>query len=104
MSLSRKARRHLSWTFLIICGLAVGYVLVFAEGGYITLKGHQKEMESLRQENLRLRQESGLYWDRIEKIKNDPKELERLMREKDYARPDEVVIHLPDDPPEEPDN
>ena len=52
----------------------------------------RKEIESLEQENARLR-------DRVEHLKSDPNAIEREAREKlHYAKPGEVIYTLPRDP------
>lgn len=53
----------------------------------------RKEIDSLEQENTRLRQ-------RIEKLKSDPHAIEREAREKlHYAKQGEVIYALPAEPP-----
>ena len=52
-----------------------------------------KEIESLQQENARLKQ-------RVQRLKSDPHAIEREAREKlHYAKPGEVIYSLPPDPP-----
>lgn len=97
MKLSKKARRHLAGIVAIVASLAVTYVLVFGQGGYLELRRQQQELDAQILENQQLKQEMQDYLKRIESLKNDPGEMERLMRESDYARPDEVIIALPED-------
>lgn len=53
----------------------------------------RKEIDTLQQENARLR-------DRVEKLKTDPHAIEREAREKlHYAKPGEVIYTLPPEPP-----
>lgn len=53
----------------------------------------RKEIDTLQQENARLRE-------RIEKLKSDPHAIEREAREKlHYAKQGEVIYALPPDPP-----
>ena len=53
----------------------------------------RKEIDSLEQENARLRE-------RVEKLKTDPHAIEREAREKlHYAKQGEVIYTLPPDPP-----
>jgi cell division protein FtsB len=53
----------------------------------------RKEIESLQEENTRLR-------DRVERLKADPHAIEREAREKlHYAKPGEVIYALPPEPP-----
>jgi cell division protein FtsB len=52
----------------------------------------RKEIETLEQENARLRK-------RVERLKSDPHAIEREAREKlHYAKPGEVIYALPPDP------
>ena len=94
--LSRKAKRDLSWILLILSGLFVVYSLAIREGGYMTLRNQRQELDRITEENLELRRELEEYHRKIEALKNDPAALERLVRENDFARPDEVVVQLPD--------
>ena len=53
----------------------------------------RKEIDSLQQENARLKE-------RVEKLKSDPHAIEREARERlHYAKPGEVIYSLPSDPP-----
>ncbi len=96
MNLSKKARRELSWIFIIVAGLSSAYFLILGDGGYRTLMQHDRELQGLSQENLELKRELGDYWERIDQLKNDPRALERLIRERDYARPNEVIVEIPE--------
>ena len=100
MKLSRKAKRHLSWSLLIIGGIVVTSALIFSEGGYMTLRRERLELERLQQENSDLIRSRQQYRNQIEELKSDPEVIERLVRESDYAHPDDIIVTLPDDPPE----
>ncbi|HSR53997.1 MAG TPA: septum formation initiator family protein [Acidobacteriota bacterium] len=102
MALSKRARRHLSWTVLILIGLGGAAFVVFADGGLLSYREKQAQLDSLQEENQRLQQQRQEYLDRIERLKNDPQEKERLIRGKEYAKPNEIVIEIPEDPPPEP--
>jgi cell division protein FtsB len=53
----------------------------------------QREIEDLQQQNARLRE-------RIERLKSDPEAVGMLAREKlHYAKPNEVIVTLPPEPP-----
>ncbi len=97
MKLSKKARRHLAAIVGILASLAVAYVLIFSQSGYLQLRRSQQELEAQQLENQQLKQEMKGYLERIESLKDDPSEIERLMRESNYARPGEIVVTLPDD-------
>ena len=96
MKLSKKARRHLAGIVGILASLAVAYILIFSQSGYLELRRSQQELKAQLLESQQLKQEMNGYLERIESLKNDPGEMERLMRESNYARPDEIVVTLPD--------
>ncbi|HSR69673.1 MAG TPA: septum formation initiator family protein [Acidobacteriota bacterium] len=107
MALSKRARRHLSWIVMILVGLGSAVFMVFADGGLLSLRETQSDMESLQQENQDLQRRRQEYLDRIEALKNDPKEKERVIRGQKYAKPNEIIINIPEkeqqhDPPPEP--
>jgi cell division protein FtsB len=55
----------------------------------------RKEIDDLGQENARLHQ-------RVEQLKSDPDAIARVAREKlHYAKPNEVIVTLPPDPPQQ---
>jgi cell division protein FtsB len=103
-------RRVLSWTLRIWrpAGTAVAVGLALMLGWHVVNGKHglsawqqkhvedqqlRKEIESLQQENDRLRV-------RVEKLKSDPDAIEHEAREKlHYAKPGEVIYKLPEPPP-----
>ena len=64
---------------------------------------HQKRMEDrqLRQEIEQLEKENARMKEHIERLKSDPEAIEHEAREKlHYAKPNEVIVDLPPDPPQ----
>jgi cell division protein FtsB len=101
MNFSRKARREVLITLLILFSLCLLYQLVFGSGGFLSVRAYQEELSVLEQENLELEQENAAVADAIERLQNDPEELERIAREElNLARPGDVIITLPEKPPE----
>lgn len=96
MKFSRKARHEVLILLLIISSVALVYQLLFGSAGYMRVRSYQEELQQLRLENARLRQENGKIIQSIEKLKSDPEELERIARDElDLARPGDIVITLP---------
>ena len=95
MNMSKKGKRELSWIFLIVFGLTASYFLILGEGGYLSLRGQQRKVDQLDLENDQLRQQMQEYRLKIDRLKNDPAAMERLIREHDYALPNEVIVRLP---------
>ena len=57
------------------------------------------ELEQLELKNQQLHEINRQKAQQLERIKNDPEELERILREKlDYARPGDVIIRLDNQP------
>ena len=100
MHLSRKARRELLLILFFVCLFSSAYLLTYGSGGFIELDRARSELEQLELENQQLHEINRHKAQQLERIKNDPEELERILREKlDYARPGDVIITLPDNEP-----
>lgn len=100
MHLSRKARRELLLILFFVCLFSYAYLLTYGSGGFIALGRTRGQLEQLELENRQLHEINRQKAEQLERIKTDPQELERILREKlDYARPDDVIIVLPDQQP-----
>ena len=100
MNLSRKARRELLLILFFVCLFSYGYLLTYGSGGFIELDRTRSKLVQLELENQRLHEVNRQKARQLERIKSDPEELERILREKlDYARPGDVIITLPDNQP-----
>ncbi len=97
MLLSRKARRELLLIIFFVCLSSYAYLLTYSSGGFIELDRTRIELEQLELKNQQLHEMNRHKADQLERMKSDPEELERVIREKlDYARPFDVIIKLPD--------
>lgn len=97
MQFSPKAKRELSWIFFFSSCLALMYVLIFGDGGFIQLRKYQAQLNDLQLENLRLRKTYLEYLEKIEKMNTDPGEIERIARERyNFARPGDIIVNLPE--------
>jgi cell division protein FtsB len=99
MRISRKAKREILTILLVMIALPFMYTLVFGSAGVLELRKSQAALRELQQENQRLREEHQAYLKRIEKLRQDPAEIERIARERyNYARPGDVIVNLPETP------
>jgi len=96
MGISRKARREIILILLLIACLSFSYFLVFGQGGYLKLKEYRAELRELQLENLRLRETQKALHQKINRLRNDPYEIERLARERyNLARPGDIIVTIP---------
>ncbi len=97
MTFSRKAKRELSWILLFTGCLALLSILLFGDGGLIRLRKYRAELRGLQLENLDLRQQRSDYLQKIDKLKTDPYEWERIARERyNFALEGDIIVNLPD--------
>lgn len=97
MSLSRKARRELFWILVFIGCLPLTYILVLGDGGLVQLREYRSQLTQLQLENAQLRKEHHSFLQKIEKLKTDPYQIERIAREQyNYARPGDIIVNLQD--------
>ncbi len=100
MNLSRKARREILLILFFVCLFSSAYLLTFGLGGFIQLNRIRGELRQLEVENQQLHKLNIQKASELERIKDNPYDLERILREKlDYARPGDVIITLPDNSP-----
>ena len=93
MNLSRKARRELLLIVFVACLFSYAYLLTYGSGGFIEVNRTRSQLEQLELENRQLHEINRRKAQQLERIKSDPEELERILREKlDYARPGDVII------------
>jgi cell division protein FtsB len=97
MAISRKAKRELSWILLFVGCLFSCYFLVFGDGGYLKLQERRQELILLQHENFTLQQSQKDLIERIDRLKTDPNEIERIARERyNLARPGDIIVNVPD--------
>jgi len=97
MTFSRKAKRELSWILLFTGCLTLLSILLFGDGGLIQLRKYRAELRGLQLENLNLRRHRRDYLKKIDKLKTDPYQWERIARERyNFAREGDIIVNLPD--------
>ena len=99
--MSKKTKRELGLIFLILSSIFLLYTSIFGEGGYNHLRKQREQLYQLQLENARLRQTHRTYLQRIQKLKNNPSEIERIARERyNFAHPGDIIVNLPGRPSE----
>ena len=97
MTFSRKAKRELSWILLFTGCVALLSILLFGDGGLIQLRKYRAELRGLQLENLDLRQQRSDYLQKIDKLKTDPYQWERIARERyNFALEGDIIVNLPE--------
>jgi len=94
MSKKRYARESLLLAVLLIV-LALGYASIFGAGGIVQLRRYRVEYERLTQENVKLQRANARQKERVERLQKDPRTLEHVARQRDYARPGDIIVELP---------
>ncbi|HOM98985.1 MAG TPA: septum formation initiator family protein [Acidobacteriota bacterium] len=94
--MSNRAQHHL-WASLAFLSLtAFSTFLIFGRDGYLKLRTYRQQLAQLEAEGARLAGQNEELRRRIELLQSDPREIERLARERlELARPGDVVIHTP---------
>jgi len=97
MPINRKTRKEIAWILFFMFCMPLCYLLIFGDGGYLQLQHYQDELQELQIENMRLHRAQQVLIHRIQKIKEDPDEIERIARERyNFARPGDVIVNIPD--------
>lgn len=97
LQVSRKAKRELTWILCFLISLPLLYILVYGNAGYLQLRKHRQELQVLHRQNLLLRQQQDNLIEKIERLQNDPYEMERIARERyNFARPGDIILNIPE--------
>lgn len=96
--LSNTAKKHLFYLVCLLCVIFYSYLLIFGEGGMLRLRQEEKNLlDASRIRNEELLKNKELQ-QKIDKIKNDQREIERIAREHyKMAQPGEIIINLDDE-------
>ena len=93
--LSNTAKKHLFYLVCLVLVIFYSYLLIFGDGGMLRLKQEEQkllEASRMRNEELRKSQELGR---KIDRIKNDQREVERIAREHyKMAQPGEIIVNI----------
>jgi cell division protein FtsB len=93
--LSNTAKKHLFYLVCLVLVIFYSYLLVFGDGGMLRLQQEeQKLMEASKLRNEELKKSRELQ-EKIDMIKNDQREVERIAREQyKMAQPGEIIVTI----------
>ena len=94
MPQKRYARESLILVALLIV-LSLLYASTFGEGGLVQLRRSRAEYERVKQENRELLRQNAKQKEHVERLRNDPRAVEKVARQRDYARPGDIIVELP---------
>jgi cell division protein FtsB len=87
---------------VVALALLLGWHVFNGKNGISVWQQKRAEERQLRKEIDDLGQENGRLQQRVEQLKSDPDAIARVAREKlHYAKPNEVIVTLPPDPPQQ---
>lgn len=93
--LSNTVKKHLFYLVCLVLVIFYSYLLVFGDGGMLRLQQEeQKLMEASKLRNEELKEFQELQ-EKIDKITNDKREVERIARERyKMAQPGEIIVNI----------
>ena len=88
---------------LVLVSIALIVHNIFGQNGYLASRRQQKELQTLQQKILQLKQENDQLDKENRALKSDPAAVERIAREQMHlAKPGEKIYTLPDKTPANP--
>jgi len=98
-----RARRKLATAGIGLLAMALAWHVIFGANGMLIYHQKRSEYKQLQIEIDALQKENQQLQQSVEKLRSDPKAIEREAREQlRYARPGEVIYTLPSPPPARP--
>jgi cell division protein FtsB len=99
---ARRLWRPAATVVVVALALLLGWHVFNGRNGISVWQQKRVEERQLRKEIDDLGQENGRLHQRVEQLKSDPDAIARVAREKlHYAKPNEVIVTLPPDPPQQ---
>ena len=96
MGISRKAKRDLTLSLALLGVIGFFVYMIVGTGGYMKLRQCQQEVHRLEQQNSTLHETQSALLEQISRLKNDPREIERIAREQyQLARPGDIIVNTP---------
>ncbi len=83
----------------IVGAIVAAAVTVWGPHGYLDLKKAQVELQVQKARVDELKRANEEARSRVRDLKSDPRALERVARERGYAKADEIILQLPPEPP-----
>ncbi len=87
-------------TLLLLAALFLLMDDVFGAHGFVAMRRAEKEIEAVRKEIQRLNAENRELAEQVKALRSDPQLIEKIARDElGLARPGEVIIRIPQAPP-----
>ena len=96
MAISRKAKRDLTLSLALLGVIGFCAYMIVGTGGYMKLRQYQEQVRRLEVRNHDLHETQTALLEQISRLKNDPREIERIAREQyQLARPGDIIVNTP---------
>ena len=96
MAISRKAKRDLTLSLALLGVIGFCAYMIVGSGGYMKLRQYQEQVRRLEVRNHDLHETQTALLEQISRLKNDPREIERIAREQyQLARPGDIIVNTP---------
>ena len=96
MTISRKAKRDLTLSLALLGVIGFCAYMIVGTGGYMKLRQYQEQVRRLEVRNHDLHETQTALLEQISRLKNDPREIERIAREQyQLARPGDIIVNTP---------
>ncbi len=96
MTISRKAKRELTLSLALLGVIGFCAYMIVGTGGYMKLRQYQEQVRRLEVRNHDLHETQTALLEQISRLKNDPREIERIAREQyQLARPGDIIVNTP---------
>jgi len=93
--LSNTAKKHLFYLTCLCLGIFYSYLLVFGNGGMLRLQEEEQKLIEASKIRAEEQAKKGELQGKIERIKNDQREVERIAREHyKMAQPGEIIVKI----------
>lgn len=100
MERMKDGKQRLAAFAAVAVALTFGYHVIFGQNGVSTFLQKQHELQSMDEQVKRLREENERLAGHVERLKSDSDVIEQQARQElHYARPDEVIVTLPNESP-----
>ncbi len=96
MGISRKAQRDLILSLALLAVIGFCIYMIVGSGGYMKLRQYRAEVRRLETRNRLLHEAQTSLLEQIGRLKEDPREIERIAREQyQLARPGDIIVNTP---------
>ncbi len=93
--LSNTAKKHLFYLSCLLLVIFYSYLLIFGDGGMLKLQMEEQKLMEASKQRAEEQAKSRDLQEKIDKIKNDDREVERIAREHyKMAQPGEIIVTI----------